>query len=104
MDPRWIEFYPYKVRIRPGATVDFQIKITNHESEVRPCTLRLRSVTGVRLEPTEITVDVPPGQVTSVAVTAQFPTVFTTHALPIVADVVWGVRVLGEVAEAIGYW
>ncbi|MFN8489576.1 MAG: MBL fold metallo-hydrolase [Caldilineaceae bacterium] len=104
MDPRWIEFYPYKVRIRPGDTVTFQIKITNHESETRACVLRLRSVDGVRLEPAEITVDAPPSQVTSVAVTAQFPATFTTHALPIVADVTWSGRVLGEVAEAIGYW
>lgn len=104
MDSRWIEFYPYKVRIRPGDRVEFQIKITNHESETRPCVLRLRSVAGVRLEPAQITLDAPPGQVTSVAVTAQFPATFTTHALPIVADVTWGGRVLGEVAEAIGYW
>ena len=92
------------MRIRPGDTVTFQIKITNHESETRTCVLRLRSVAGVQLEPAEITVDAPPVQVTSVVITAQFPETFTTHALPIVADVTWSGRVLGEVAEAIGYW
>jgi len=28
MDPHWIEFYPYKVRIQPGTVVDFQLRIT----------------------------------------------------------------------------
>jgi hypothetical protein len=104
MDPHWVEFYPYKVRIQPGDVVTFQVKITNHESEPRGCTLHFRSLAGVRLEPEEITVDAPPSQVTTVAVTAHFPATFTTHSLPVVADVTWGGRVLGEIAEAIGYW
>ncbi|MCE7983366.1 MAG: hypothetical protein DYG89_19505 [Caldilinea sp. CFX5] len=104
MDPHWIEFYPYKVRVTPGEVVDFQVRITNHETAQRHCMLRFRSVAGVQLEPAEVQVDAPAGQVTTVAVTARFPTSFTTHSLPVVADVTWDGRRLGEVAEAIGYW
>jgi hypothetical protein len=104
MDPRWIEFYPYKVRIQPGAQVAFQIKITNHEAAPRTCVLALRSLPGVQLDPTSITLEAPPGQVSTVTLHAQFPTTFTTHALPIVADVTWGGRMLGEIAEAVAYW
>jgi hypothetical protein len=104
MDPHWIEFYPYKVRVEPGAIVDFQVRITNHEAATRTCRLRFRSVAGVQLDPAELQVDSPPGQVTTVDVTARFPATFTTHSLPIVADVIWDNKRLGEVAEAIGYW
>ncbi len=104
MDPHWVEFYPYKVRIQPGAVVDFQVRITNHEAEPRTCALRFRAVDGVCIEPAAVTIDAAPGQVTSVGLTAHFPTAFTTHSLPIVADVTWGGRVLGEIAEAIAYW
>ncbi|MEZ4864600.1 MAG: MBL fold metallo-hydrolase [Caldilineaceae bacterium] len=104
MDPHWVEFYPYKVRIAPGAVVDFQVRITNHEPAARPCTLRFRAVAGVRVEPPEVNVTALANQVTTVAVKVYFPHTFTTHSLPVVADVTWGDQRLGEIAEAIGYW
>ena len=104
MDPHWVEFYPYKIRIRPGETVTFEIKITNHEAETRACKLRFRSVEGVELSPNEIDLQVPGGTDTRCRIEATFPTAFTTHALPIVADVTWNGRHLGEIAEAIAYW
>jgi hypothetical protein len=58
----------------------------------------------VQLDPGEVQVDALPGQVTAVVVTVRFPTSFTTHSMPVVADVTWDGRRLGEMAEAIGYW
>lgn len=104
MDPHWVEFYPYKVRIAPGAVVEFQVRLTNHEAESHQCTLRFRSVEGVQVEPAEINIEALAGQVTMVVITVHFPTMFMTHALPIVADVTWDGRLLGEIAEAIAYW
>lgn len=104
MDPHWIEFYPYKVRVQPGDVVNFQVRITNHEAKQRSGTLRFRSVAGVQVEPEEIRVEAPPSQVTMVAVTAHFPATFATHSLPVVVDVTWNGRALGEIAEAIAYW
>ena len=104
MDPHWIEFYPYKVRVQPGASVTFQLRITNHEAAPRNCALHFRSVAGVQLDPESATVIAAPGQVTTVSVSAHFPTTFTTHALPVLADVTWHGQRLGEIAEAIGYW
>jgi len=104
MDPHWVEFYLYKVRITPGAVVDFQVRITNHEATVRNFTLRFRTISGVQLDPLEVNIAAPPNQVTVVAVTARFPTTFVTHSLPIVADVTWHGRHLGEMVEAIAYW
>ena len=104
MDPHWVEFYPYKVRIQPGETVTFNVTITNHEAEARECTLRFRSVDGVQLSPTTIDLHAPGGTKTTYEVEATFPERFTTHALPIVADVTWNGTHLGEIAEAVAYW
>jgi hypothetical protein len=104
MDPRWVEFYPYKVRVRPGGVVIFKVSITNYEVESRSGRLRFRSVEGVNLSPQDIdfTVD---GRATIDSKTkATFPKTFTTHSIPILADVTWNGRHLGEIAEAIAYW
>lgn len=103
MDPHWVEFYPYKVRIQPGATT-FNVTITNHEEETRECALRFRSVDGVQLSPTTIDLQVLGGTDTACQVEATFPEHFTTHALSIVADVTWNGAHLGEIAEAVAYW
>ncbi|MCH2203690.1 MAG: MBL fold metallo-hydrolase [Fuerstiella sp.] len=104
MDPGWVEFYPYKVRIRPGDTVAFNVRITNHEPETKTCELKFRSVEGVELTPTATVVDVAGGSTASCQVTAEFPQVFTTHSLPVLADVTWQGNALGELAEAIAWW
>ena len=104
MDPSWVEFYPHKVRIRPGGTVMFTIRITNHESESRICELRFRSVEGVELTPDEVTVEVAGAGRMSCQVSVSFPEVFKTHALPVLADVTWNGRALGELAEGIAWW
>ncbi len=104
MDPHWVEFYPYKVRIRPGATVTFKVTITNHEAEARKCNLRFRSVEGVHLSPKAIDLQAPGGANITCQVKTTFPDTFTTHALPVLADVTWNGVHLGEIAEAIAYW
>ena len=104
MDPHWVEIYPYKVRIVPGDTVTFEVKIKNHEPESRSCHIVYRSVAGVVLTPSEVHLEVPGDGRTSCKVTADFPYQFTTHALPVLADVTWNGKPLGEIAEAIGYW
>ncbi|MDP7238364.1 MAG: MBL fold metallo-hydrolase [Candidatus Latescibacteria bacterium] len=104
MDPHWVEIYPYKVRIVPGDTVTFEVKIKNHEPESRSCHIVFRSVASVVLTPDEVHLEVPGDGRTSCKVTADFPCQFTTHALPVLADVTWNGKPLGEIAEAIGYW
>ena len=82
----------------------FNINITNHEAEARECTLRFRSVDGVQLSPTTIDLHAPGGTNTTCQVEATFPERFTTHSLPILADVTWNGAHLGEIAEAVAYW
>ena len=82
----------------------FDINITNHEAEARTCTLRFRSVDGVQLFPATIDLQVAGHTKVSYQVEATFPKQFSTHALPIVADVTWNGRHLGEIAEAVAYW
>ena len=43
-------------------------------------------------------------QVHEINVRVRMPQTFSTHSLPIVADVTWDGQRLGEVAEAIAYW
>ena len=104
MDPQWIEFYPFKVRIRPGKEVDFELRITNHDRQKRPCLLQFRSVRGVRLDPAKASLEVAAEGITRLRLKAVFPERFSTHSLPILADVTWDGRPLGEIAEAIAYW
>ena len=104
MDPHWIEFRPYKTRIGPGEAVRFRLFIKNHADETQSCSLRFRSVAGVVLDPAESELAIVAGQTHVVEVQARFPEAFTTHSLPVLADVTWQGQRLGEVAEAIAYW
>jgi len=104
MDPHWVEFYPFNVRIRPGEEVTFRINITNHEPERRRCELRYRSVDGVSLKPAAETLEVGGNSLATCELNASFPDTFNTHSLTILADVTWNGRHLGEIAEAVAYW
>jgi len=104
MDPRWVEFSPYKLRIAPGQKVDFVLRVINHEEGVRTLSARLRAADGVRLVPDQVEIKLAAGEQAQVAFVAHFPETFATHSLTIVADVTWDGRRLGEIAEAIAYW
>ena len=104
MDPHWIEFRPYKVRIRPGDAVDFRLYVKNHAEEETSCRVRFRSVDGVSVDPPERELVLAAGETKATAVRVHFPREFSTHSLPVLADVDWNGRRLGEVAEAIAYW
>ena len=104
MDPRWVEFYPYKTRIHPGDERDFHVWIKNHESQPCSCALRFRSVAGVDIEPAHIEFQIDAKEKVVRQIHVRFPQAFTTHSLPILADVTWNGKPLGEIAEAIAYW
>jgi len=104
MDPRWIEFYPYKLRVRPGETHTFHIWVTNHEAAARTCEMVIRSVEGVIVEPPQLNELVQPQAKAVFEIRVRFPETFQTHSLPLLADVTWGGERLGEIAEAIAYW
>ena len=104
MDPHWIEFRPYKVRIRPGDAVDFRLYVKNHAEDEKSCRVRFRSVDGVSVDPVEKELVLGGGETKEVVVRVRFPREFSTHSLPVLADVDWDGRRLGEVAEAIAYW
>ncbi len=104
MDPHWVEFYPYKVRIKPEASVDFEVRVKNHQEETKNCTLSFKATEGVELSEREAELSIAPGVTESYKVTANFPKQFTTHSLTLTADVTWDGRHLGEIAEAIAYW
>jgi hypothetical protein len=104
MDPRWVEFYPYKVRIAPGETRRFQLRVTNHEDANRRFSAQLRSVEGVKVQPQRIDAVMAAGEHLAIEIEAHFPATFVTHSLPILADVTWEGKRLGEIAEAIAYW
>ena len=104
LDPRWVEFYPYKVRSRPGQRVRFQIKVTNYHDTPSHCHLCFGSVDGVGIDPSEIDLNIPPRVLGKTEIEVSLPDVFHTHSLPIVADVTWNGRRLGPIAEGIIYW
>ena len=104
MDPRWIEFYPYKTRIRPGEERDFHLWMKNHEPQPCSCVVHFRSVEGVTVEPALVELQLEAGEKVVRQIHARFPQSFQTHSLPILADVTWDGKPLGEIAEAIAYW
>lgn len=104
MDPRWVEFYPYKVRIRPGEERIFQLWVTNHDSESGSCDLVFRSVEGVEIQPDRLSLQVQGNGKAVGEIRVRFPRAFTTHSLPVLADVTWNGEGLGEIAEAVAYW
>ncbi|MFC1526615.1 MBL fold metallo-hydrolase [Candidatus Latescibacterota bacterium] len=104
MDPRWVEFYPYKVQVQPGEERFFHLWITNHEAQPRSCQVTFRSLEGMAVAPEQVSLTVAPAAREVVEVQVRFPEVFSTHSLPVLADVVWDGVSLGEIAEAIAYW
>jgi hypothetical protein len=84
--------------------VVFQIKVTNHEPRESQCAIAFRSLEGVRLSPDAVEFCIPAHGNACRSLTAQFPAIFVTHSLPVLADVTWNGKYLGEIAEAIAYW
>jgi hypothetical protein len=66
--------------------------------------VRFRSIEGVEVEPAQVELQVGAGEKVVQQIHARFPHSFTTHSLPILADVTWNGKPLGEIAEAIAYW
>jgi glyoxylase-like metal-dependent hydrolase (beta-lactamase superfamily II) len=104
MDPHWVEFYPYKVRAAPGAEVEFEVRIRNHETTQRFCGLKFRASGGAQVTPAAAGLAVAAGEDAAYKVKVTLPATKEVHAWTVVADVDWGGKHLGEIAEGIVYW
>ena len=104
MDPHWVEFYPYKVRVKPGDEVKFEIRVRNHEMETRTGSITFRGPDGVLVKPERIDIEIGPGKDGSYEIAATMPNETRVHSWTVVADVTWNGRHLGEVSEGIVYW
>ena len=104
MDARWVEFYPYKVKVKPDDRITFTVTVTNYLNSQALCLLSFRSLNGIEMEPKCVSLTLEAGARGSVKTEVCFPSRFTTHSMPILADVTWNGRHLGEIAEAITYW
>ena len=104
MDPHWVEFNPYKVRVGAGDVVEFRVRVKNHETRASSAVLCYRGSGGAKLEPDQDRLELEAGASAVSRVTVQIPTTISTHSFTIVADVTWNDRSLGEIAEAVAYW
>jgi plastocyanin len=104
MDPHWVEFYPYKVRVRPGDEVRFEVRVRNHESEQKTGSIVLTASEGVSVSPNRIELDIQAGDTVAYDVTAKVPGETHTHSWTVLADVTWNGKHLGQIAEGIAYW
>jgi hypothetical protein len=104
LDPRWVEFYPYKIKVEPRQTVHFQVRITNYHDTQSRCHLRFDSIEGVEIDPPEFELKIPARALGMVEIDVSVPGTFHTHSIPVVADVTWNDRRLGPIAESIMYW
>ncbi|NKB71719.1 MAG: MBL fold metallo-hydrolase [Candidatus Latescibacteria bacterium] len=104
MDPHWVEFYPYKVRVQPGEEVIFEVRVTNHEKTASQCHLRFVGTVGLVLVPGEAELVVAPGEVGTCQVRASIPKSLSSHSFTVVTDVTWNERRLGPIAEGVAYW
>ena len=104
MDPHWVEFYPFKVRVKPGGEVTFEIRVRNHESETRRGSVALTTTAGVEVSPEAFDVEVAVGETKAFEIVAKMPEETRSHSWTIVADVTWNGKHLGGIAEAVAYW
>lgn len=104
MDPHWVEFYPFRVRVAPGEAATFEIRVRNHEDVRRQGNIRVRATDGVRVSPAVVEMDIAPGETASYPVTATMPEERTAHSWTVLADVTWNGKHLGAIAEAVAYW
>jgi hypothetical protein len=79
------------------------LRVVNHEGADRYFSAQLHSVEGVTLQPQSVDTMIAAGGKLEVEIEARFPNTFVTHSLPILADVTWNGKRLGEIAEAIAY-
>jgi glyoxylase-like metal-dependent hydrolase (beta-lactamase superfamily II) len=104
MDPQWVEFYPYKTRVRPGDELQYEIRVRNHDTVDKSGRLVLSGTPGVQFSTEAIDIAVAAGETAAFEVTARFPDSYQTHAWTLTVDVTWdGVR-HGQIAEAIAWW
>jgi len=104
MDPHWVEFYPFKVRVKPGDEVSFEVRVRNHEDAPRSGTIDLQTTKGVTVKPQRLDIDVGVGETRSYDVRATLPGETHFHSWTIVADVTWNGKHLGGIAEAVCTW
>lgn len=104
MDPHWVQFYPYKVRVTPGDSTMLEIRVRNHETEVRQVRLGVRASGAATVTPEAIKLTVGARQDATATVTLSTPEQPDVHAWTVVADVNWDDRPYGEIAEAIVWW
>ncbi len=104
MDPHWVEFYPFKVRVKPGDEAGFEIRVRNHELEKRTGSITLVTTEGVSATPGHLDIEVEAGDTKSFGIVAKMPVETRSHSWTIVADVTWNEKHLGGIAEAVCYW
>ena len=104
MDPHWVEFYPFKVRVKPGDDTTFEIRVRNHEPEARTGSITLVTTDGIEVSPERFDIDVGVEETRSFDISAKMPMETRSHSWTIVADVTWNGKHLGGIAEAVCYW
>jgi glyoxylase-like metal-dependent hydrolase (beta-lactamase superfamily II) len=104
MDPHWVEFYPFKVRVKPGDVVRFEVRVRNHEAETKKGSIAFRGREGVQITPDRVGIEVGAGEDASIEIVATMPNETRVHSWTIVADVMWNGKHLGEISEAVVYW
>lgn len=104
MDPHWVEFYPFKLRVKPGETVPLEVRVRNHEVEMREGSITFDAAEGVRVSPESMDISVEANETKAFKIEAMMPDTRQSHSWTIVADVTWNGKHLGGIAEAVCYW
>jgi hypothetical protein len=78
--------------------------VTNHETRESVCAVRFVAPGGTLVSPGQASLVLPARSSAATVVTARFPDTFSTHSLPVVADVTWNGKRLGGIAEAVATW
>jgi hypothetical protein len=103
LDPSWCSLYPYQMQLRPGATVEAELRVCNYRARPMRIEAALVAPGEWAVEPDVVRLEVPPGSGAARAFRIRVPAGWRPPSprLAIAADVVSDGRYLGQITEAV---
>ncbi len=103
LDPSWCSLYPYQMRLRPGGTVQAELRVRNYRGRPMKIEACLVAPGEWAVEPDVVRLEVPPRSQSAQAFRIRVPAGWhpPSPRLAIAADVVSDGRYLGQITEGV---
>jgi hypothetical protein len=103
LDPSWCSIYPYQMLVKPGGSVNAEIRVRNYRGAPMKLEAGLIAPGEWRVEPEVLRLDVPAHGTSAAAFKIGIPEDWTPGSprLAVAADVVCDGKYLGQITEAV---